>query len=58
MSKSQRIKKYRRLKGGERNDRSGIEWSRLELEEVCKLYIELDGKNIHENICAFIQLCL
>lgn len=49
MPKSSRVKKYSRIKGGEKNDRTGIEWSRVELEEVCKLYIEIDGKNIHEN---------
>jgi len=41
--------KYRRVAGGEKNEKSGIDWTRSELEKVCDLYIELGGDNIHEN---------
>src|SRR6185436_10343179 len=41
--------KYQRVQGGEKNEKSGVDWTRPELEEVCNLYIELKGKNIHEN---------
>ena len=40
---------YTRIKGEEKNAKSGIDWTRPELEDVCKLYITLDGKNIQEN---------
>lgn len=35
--------------GGEKNAKTGIDWTRLELEKVCDLYIELEGKGIHES---------
>ena len=41
--------KYQRIKGGERNEKSGRDWIISELEKVADLYIELDGKGIHEN---------
>lgn len=41
--------KYQRIKGGEINEKTGVDWTRSELEEACDLYIELNGKNIHEN---------
>lgn len=41
--------KYKRVIGGEKNKLSGIPFSKEELEEVCDLYIEIDGKGIHEN---------
>lgn len=41
--------KYKRIKGGEKNKLSGTPFKRDELEEVYDLYMELDGKGIHEN---------
>ncbi|MDB5088368.1 MAG: histidine kinase [Mucilaginibacter sp.] len=41
--------KYQRIRGGEKNEKTGVDWTRIELEEVCQLYLDLDGKNIHEN---------
>jgi signal transduction histidine kinase len=41
--------KYKRIKGGERNEKTGVDWTRPELEKICDLYIELGGKGIHEN---------
>ena len=48
--------RYKRIKGGERNEKTGIDWTRPELEEVCDLYIELGGKSIHENNPRIHQL--
>ncbi|MCJ0741843.1 ATP-binding protein [Pedobacter montanisoli] len=41
--------KYQRIKGGEKNERTGVPFSRIELEKVYDLYIEINGKGIHEN---------
>ncbi|MBI9066273.1 MAG: ATP-binding protein [Salinivirgaceae bacterium] len=41
--------RYKRIKGGEKNELSGTPFSRDELEKVYDLYIEIDGKGIHEN---------
>jgi len=41
--------KYKRVKGGEKNEKSGVDWTKTELEKVCELYIEIEGKGIHEN---------
>lgn len=41
--------KYRRVKGGEKNERTGVPFSKIELERVYDLYIEIEGKGIHEN---------
>lgn len=41
--------KYKRIKGGEKNDLSGTPFTRIELEKIYDLYIEIDGKGIHEN---------
>lgn len=41
--------KYKRIKGGEKNDLSGTPFTKVELENVYDLYIELEGKGIHEN---------
>jgi len=41
--------KYERIKGGEKNDLTGTPFTKEELEKVCELYIEIDGKGIHEN---------
>ncbi len=43
------VKRYRRITGGEKNELSGTPFSREELEQVCDLYIEINGKGIHEN---------
>lgn len=40
--------KYKRVKGGEKNELTGVPFSKDELEKVCNLYIEMDGKGIHE----------
>ncbi|RZJ87747.1 MAG: hypothetical protein EOO20_15345, partial [Chryseobacterium sp.] len=40
--------KYSRVKGGEKNALSGVPFSKEELEQVCSLYIDMDGKGIHE----------
>jgi signal transduction histidine kinase len=48
--------KYKRIKGGEKNEKSGREWIMPELEKVADLYIELDGKGIHENNSKIHQL--
>lgn len=48
----------KRIIGGEKNEKTGIDWSRTELEEVCDLYIELDGKNIHESNTKIQELAL
>lgn len=48
--------RYQRIKGGEKNEKTGVAWTKLELEEVCDLYIELGGKNIHENNPKIHQL--
>jgi signal transduction histidine kinase len=41
--------KHQRVKGGEKNEKTGLDWTKSELESVCELYVEIDGKNIHEN---------
>lgn len=41
--------KYQRVKGGEKNARTGLDWTKPELERVCNLYIDIEGKGIHEN---------
>ena len=41
--------KYQRIPGGEKNDLTGKPFTKDELEKVCDLYIEIDGKGIHEN---------
>lgn len=48
MAKPQRISKYTRIKGGEKNEKTGIDWTRPELEKVYELYIEIGGIGIHE----------
>lgn len=40
---------YKRIKGGEKNELSGVPFNMEELELVCDLYVEVDGKGIHEN---------
>ena len=41
--------RYKRIEGGEKNDLSGTPFTREELEDVYDLYMEIDGKGIHEN---------
>lgn len=41
--------RHKRVKGGEKNELSGIPFSREELEKVYDLYININGKGIHEN---------
>lgn len=41
--------RYKRIKGGEKNRLSGTPFNREELEKVYNLYMEIDGKGIHEN---------
>jgi hypothetical protein len=48
--------KNQRIKGGEKNEKTGSEWTRPELEEVCELYIELKGEKIHERNIKLHQL--
>ncbi|WP_282015628.1 ATP-binding protein [Marinifilum flexuosum] len=40
---------YIRIKGGEKNELSGVPFTREELEKVFDLYVEIDGKGIHEH---------
>src|SRR5262245_58193527 len=42
--------------GGERNEKSGVTWTRNELQAVLDLYLELQGKGIHESNPQIIQL--
>lgn len=40
---------YKRIKGGEKNELSGVPFTKKELEKVADLYIEMNGQGIHEN---------
>ncbi len=40
--------KYTRIKGGEKNELSNTPFTKEELEKVGNLYVEMDGKGIHE----------
>ena len=40
---------YQRVKGGEKNSKSGKPWSTDELRQVLELYVEIDGLGVHEN---------
>lgn len=40
---------YRRVKGGEKNLKSGVRWSKEEILEVYKLYKEINGVGLHEH---------
>lgn len=42
------MSKYTRIQGGEKNSLSGVPFTRDELEKVCTLYIDMEGKGIHE----------
>lgn len=41
--------KYKRIKGGEKNEKSGKRWSKDELREVLKLYLSDANLGIHEH---------
>ncbi|MFH6955774.1 ATP-binding protein [Flavobacterium aquidurense] len=41
--------KYKRIKGGEKNELSGQPFTKQELKKVGELYIEINGQGIHEN---------
>ena len=45
-----------RVKGGEKNENSGKDWKREEIQKVFDLYIELNWKGIHETNPKIIQL--
>lgn len=40
---------YQRVKGGEKNLKSGVRWSKEEIFEVYKLYKEINGVGLHEH---------
>jgi len=40
---------YKRVKGGERNAKSGKRWTENELRLVLNLYLEINGTGIHEH---------
>ena len=41
--------RYERVKGGEKNEKSGTPFNKSELEKICLLYVEMNGQGIHEN---------
>ena len=41
--------KYKRIPGGEKTKKSGVTWIKDELRLALNLYLELEGKQIHEN---------
>ena len=47
---------YKRIPGGEITPKSGVPWTKDEIEEVYKLYIEIEGKGIHEHNKKIQQL--
>ena len=47
---------YKRIKGGEKNENSGKRWTKEELSEVLKLYIENKELKIHEHNPALALL--
>ena len=40
---------YSRVKGGEKNEKSGTRWSKDELRVVFSVFLKMDGKGIHEH---------
>lgn len=40
---------YKRISGGEKNDKTGVKWTKTELIEVYLLYKKLGGKGLHEH---------
>jgi hypothetical protein len=40
---------YKRVKGGEKNAKTGKRWSEIELRQILDLYFEIEGKGIHEH---------
>jgi hypothetical protein len=45
-----------RIKGGQKNAKSGQVWTEDELKRVFDLYLDLEGKGLHENNPAIIDL--
>jgi hypothetical protein len=41
--------RYKRVKGGEKNSKTGQRWTKEELEIVFSLYKKIKGMGIHEN---------
>lgn len=39
---------YKRVPGGEKTEKSGVSWSKSEIERVYELYLSIGGKGIHE----------
>lgn len=50
------MKRYARIKGGEKNPKSGIRWSKDELKEVLRLYLSDNQLRIHESNELIIDL--
>ena len=40
---------YQRVKGGEKNLKSGVRWTKEEIYEVYKLFKEINGVGLHEH---------
>lgn len=49
---------YKRISGGEKNEKTGVKWTKEELIDVYYLYKELEGKGLHENNPKIQQLAL
>ena len=49
---------YKRVSGGEKNDRTGEKWSKDELIEVYHLFKDLGGQGLHEHNPKIQQLAL
>lgn len=49
---------YKRVTGGEKNDKTGVKWSKAELIDVYYLYKELRGQGLHEHNPKIQQLAL
>jgi hypothetical protein len=49
---------YKRILGGEKNDKTGVKWTKAELVEVYYLYKELGGQGLHEHNPKIQQLAL
>ena len=48
--------RHKRIPGGEKTAKTGVEWSESELNKVFNLYIVLNGKRLHENNPAIQKL--
>ena len=47
---------YSRTPGGEKNEKSGVKWSKSELELVYHLFIDVGGEGLHERNPKIIEL--